>query len=218
LVTWERLFTLSGTIDWRDAPRASDQEDYDNARGALVKQSLKLVTEVLFSKNYFSLEETGLGYACPPLGQRSAEEHDRLSAFLRVFGDAYRFVDSPWTRRSAARDWRTLADVPAKSRVRRLAQRLWPDEEPCRAGVEGVWRGLDDCGHEQGLISPSRVCVMLVGEGASYWRCTNCSRAHLHRGVGLCTRCFVPLPQAATGAVKELRRHSFLARRVERPG
>jgi Lhr-like helicase len=218
IVAWEELFRLSDPIDWRDAPRADLQEHYDNARSELVRASLKLFTEVLFSKTYFSLEETGLGYVCPPLGHRDPKEHERLSAFLRVLGDAYRFSDSPWPRSRPARGWSNPSDVPTRNRVMRLARAKWPDESERSGGLTGLLEAIHQCGHEQALIVASAVCVMLVGEEGDYWRCKNCSRAHLHRGVELCTRCFLPLPVARTGLVKELRRHSFLARRIERPG
>jgi DEAD/DEAH box helicase domain-containing protein len=55
-------------------------------------------------------------------------------------------------------------------------------------------------------------------EDASYWRCEKCARVHLHRGAEICTRCFSPLPVAASGTVTEIAGHNFLAKRLVRSG
>ena len=62
----------------------------------MVRKAQRLVSEIVFNKTYFSLEETGLGYASLPHAQRPIDELDQYNAFLRVFADAYRFQESPW--------------------------------------------------------------------------------------------------------------------------
>jgi hypothetical protein len=53
-------------------------------------------------------------------------------------------------------------------------------------------------------------------EGDPYWRCDNCQRVHLHRGLGVCTRCYDPLPPEPTGVVEEIWESNFLGRRIVR--
>jgi hypothetical protein len=59
--------------------------------------------------------------------------------------------------------------------------------------------------------------VYMVEADAPFWRCDRCRRTHLHRGGEVCTRCFAPLPEEPSGKAEDLRRSSFLARRIERP-
>jgi DEAD/DEAH box helicase domain-containing protein len=65
---WEKLFTIGADrlADWRDYTTDSAQFNVNTARHWLVSKAQRLVTEVIFNKTYFSLEETGLGYPCMP--------------------------------------------------------------------------------------------------------------------------------------------------------
>lgn len=214
---WERLFHLPNepdAIDWYDESRDQLQSQLDDHRKALAADARRLVAEVVFSKTYFALEETGLGFPCVARGQKDDGEFDRLNAFLRTLADTYRYEDSPWG--GSPKGWQSGADI--YGRVKKLGQALWPDEDSYTNGMVGVLNRLADEGHVDGLISNSRVCIYLVEAGAPFWQCTRCRRCHLHRGVGYCTRCTEPLPTAANGEARELRQSSFLAKRIERPG
>ena len=220
-VEWDRLFLIAephtGSIDWFDPATAHDQSQFDDARKSLVDQAQDLITDVIFNKTYFSLEETGLGYPCIQRGTRSPDEFGRLNAFLRVLGDAYRFDDSKWND-YPPRGWQKPEDIWPTSRVSRFAHAVWPDDTERTNGLQGVLESLGAEGHKEGLLSNSHICIRLVDEEHPYWRCGQCARAHLHRGAGICTRCFQALAEKPTGMAKELRRNNFLARRIERPG
>jgi Lhr-like helicase len=215
---WDELFDVRRSpVDWFDADRDMDQLLYNAARERVVIASQKLVTEIVFSKTYFSLEETGLGYPCVPPGNLTAEEQDRLNGFLRVLGDSYRYEYSPWDNKTPP-VWRAAGDVRKDSKTERYARSLWRDDAQYRAGIEGVLSKLETAGHRDGIISNPAVRLRLVDECDPFWRCKVCSRSHLHRGTGFCTRCFAPLPVDATGETKELRRINFLARKIGRTG
>ncbi len=178
------------------------------ARHSLVEDQRPLTYELLFSKTYFALEETGLGY--PSLTPTQTPDSDRLDAFLRVLGDCYSVDGNRWKTPPTvdrARQW------PA--RVRKLARacaRGGP-EEPI---LEWLLTTLSSLGHTSGVVRLTGLHVRLVDERASYYRCANCGRVHLHSGVGHCTRCFTELPTAAEGTVDRLRDRNFLARRISR--
>lgn len=214
---WHELFDTSNTsqIDWYDPPRTSLQSQYDDARKALVRAAQKLVLEIVFSKTYFSLEETGLGFACVPRRKFSQDEHELLNAFLRVFSDSYRYDDSPWGANENS-GWQDADDV--KSRVKRFAEAIWQNPAERSSRLRTVLQQLGECGHREGLISNSHVHLYLVEPDAPYWRCPRCRRTHLHTGIGICTRCFEPLAEVPTGIAEDLRRTNFLARRIERSG
>ncbi len=79
---WPELFERSGgDVDWRD--HSGDQLFYDGARTALVQEVERSVTEIIFSKTYFSLEETGLGYPCLALREGESEQ-DRARSNVSV--------------------------------------------------------------------------------------------------------------------------------------
>lgn len=211
---WTEIFSdVGATPDWRDSAVA--QPRLDEARQLLVQAAHPLVGEVVFNKTYFSLEETGLAY--PTLRMRpgrSAEEHERLTAFLRVFTDAYRLQENVWGVRP--NPWMSSQDI-RPGRVRTYASALWAPADVNRR-LDDVLQGLAEAGHPQGLITTANIALRLVSEDDPYWRCVACSRVHLHRGAGHCTRCAASLPATPTGNAAQLRRTSFLARRVERPG
>jgi hypothetical protein len=136
---WHLLFHLpneaGGEIDWYDPPRPHLQSQFDDARKALVEKAQRGVIEIIFSKTYFSLEETGLGYACVPRGVLEKEAYDRTNAFLRVFGDSYRFDDSPWGGDKKP-GWQTASDV--RGRVAQFGHELWQDPNVFDRGIEQI--------------------------------------------------------------------------------
>lgn len=212
---WHELFRLNeqGKADWQDPRHAAEEPFVNLARENIVHAALPLVSETLFNKTYFSLEETGLGYPCLRLAGATREQNAVWDAWLRVFTDAYRLAHDPWDQQR--KPWPSADSIPARSRVRNFAEHVWPGDNQ-RERLEEVLRALAASGHPDGLISTDQVSVMLTEPGDPFWRCPNCGRVHLHRGAAICTRCFVELPTVASGVCGELRTHHFLAHRVER--
>lgn len=212
---WHELFRLGeGEVaDWQDASTTAEQQRVDRAREDAVHDALPLLSETLFNKTYFSLEETGLGYPCLRLTGGTRAESAIWDAWLRVFADAYRLLHDPWGQER--KPWLSAGEIGERSRLRRFAAAVWPGQNT-RERLDEVLRLLTGAGHPQGLIATDQVSVMLTSENDPFWRCGNCGRVHLHRGAGICTRCFAELPTAASGTCRELRERHFLAHRVER--
>jgi hypothetical protein len=212
---WNELFTIrKGEIaDWRDSSSKEEQYNLDLARPHLVKAAHKLICEVIFNKTYFSLEETGLGYPCVS-SEFPPERRAVLDAFIRVLGDAYRLVDSPWNKKPP--EWNAVGEIGSRNRVRAFASAIWPNLERIDTELTKVLQDLAQAGHSGGLITTSSLHIRLVAGSDPYWRCHNCGRVHLHRGVGLCTRCKEPIHEEPNGTAEELRQTSFLAKRIER--
>jgi DEAD/DEAH box helicase domain-containing protein len=210
---WEELFqkTPSG-FDWRDDE--VDQLSLNEARKNLVRNAQELVSEILFNKTYFALEETGLAYPCVPPARVGEEKAPLVDSFLRVFADSYRLQDSPWDSAESPDPWATARD--ARSRVKQFAAALWGDD--AHEHLTEVLQLLERAGHPRGIIFTRALHIRPVEADAPYWRCGNCGRAHLHRGAPLCTRCFRPLPEHPSGLAAELRVSSYLAKRIEREG
>lgn len=214
---WHELFDFnSDTPDWKD--HLAHQDHLDAARRIMIYEAQRRVTGVLFSKTYFALEETGLGYPCVP-GYMDEAEQQRLNAFLRVMGDAYRLGDNPWESDpdKLPGSWLAGCDVGSRNRVRKFAEAVW-GEDNADNELDQVLGKLHDIGHEEGIIYNSALHVRLVEDDTQYWRCENCGRVHLHKGLEICTRCFKPFPSDHSGKAQELRVKSYLAKRIKREG
>ncbi|MDQ7251285.1 DEAD/DEAH box helicase [Dongia sedimenti] len=207
---WNRLFVeKDGWIDWISK---GDSLAIQKARSAVIADQRPLVDEVLFSKTYFALEETGLGY--PSLLGKAAPAADRLDAYLRVFADAYRVRGNRWVEANdQPRDWISGESVRS-ARVREFAEANSPGSP--NAELEAVLRNFEELGHPRGWIDPGRLFIRVVAADHAYFECANCTRAHLHRGSGTCTRCQHPLPAEPSGRVSALRARNVLARTIER--
>lgn len=217
---WYDLFRLVDPVsaDWRDSDSPSEQAKLDSARADVVQRALPLISETLFNKTYFSLEETGLGYPCLHLEPGATRENNGVwDAFLRLFADAYRLQHDPWGGQRPP--WMSTEQMTGAGgrRIRRFAEAVWPGENT-DTRLEQVLGVFARSGHPQGLISTNSVLVRLTAGDDPFWRCTSCGRVHLHQGAGFCTRCFKVLPTERTGLCRELYAHHFLAQRVERSG
>lgn len=197
---------------WRSDPLNEDHQNM--ARSALLSGLRATVTETLFSKTYFALEETGLGFvALRQAANQSEREWHIDNAFLRLFADSYRFADSPYENADPG-PWHAADDVTKNSRVRKVLSEIF-GEADAMAKLDGFLKRMHDAGHPGGLIHTADLTVVLAA-GLEAFRCERCSRVHLHRGIGYCTRCASELPGNPTSEALEIAEANFLGRRVLR--
>jgi Lhr-like helicase len=207
---WDQLFAEDSNENIRWKPQ-NDAAALQAARSEVISDMRPLVDDVLFSKTYFALEETGLGY--PSLFSTAGPDQDRLDAYLRVFADAYRVRGNRWVEKNDQRkEWPDGHSVQNK-RVKKFATKAG-NGDPLPE-LEGVLQKLKDKHHINGFIEPDELFVRLVDADHDYYGCPNCTRVHLHRGVGICTRCTTDLPVAPTGKARDIRERHFLARSIE---
>lgn len=210
---WPELFERDHTTKqfiWRDG--GSDAQEIADVRNQVIKDQDPHIDEVLFSKTYFALEETGLGY--PSLFSKDEEGMNWADAYLRIFADAYRVSSNRWLTDDTP-DWTCPEDLRGKkNRVALMAGRVAPKDP--RGELDRILQFLRDRGHANGIIEATKIAVRIAEAGDPYWRCEACTRVHLHRGLEHCTRCRTPLPQERTGLVRELWDTNFLAQRVVR--
>lgn len=206
---WDELFSIADDkVKWR---QQADPAARQIARDEVIADMRPLVDDVLFSKTYFSLEETGMGY--PSLFPTTGADHDAMDAYLRVFADAYRVRGNRWVERNDQRkEWSSAFTVQNK-RVRNYANAVGQGD--ALAELDRVLERLRALEHVNGFIEPEKLYVRIVDNDHPYFACDNCTRVHLHRGAGICTRCTFPLPQTPTGKTKEIRERHFLARSIE---
>ena len=209
---WPELFTrddIGAGVNWRVGARGADRI---RARLAIWEDQQALVDEILFSKTYFALEETGLGY--PSLFATDSAESDRIDAYLRVLSDSYRVIGNRWVDANNVTPWDSASRVPRNNRLRRFAAAS--NTAGADIELQRVLTRLAQQEHRDGLVRLERLFVRIAQKGDTYIRCENCGRVHLHRGTGVCTRCFIVLPVSTTGSVDNLWKLNFLSRRIVR--
>lgn len=213
-LAWPELFERAdGGIDWRDD--SLRQPLMDSARASLISETTKLVTETLFNRTYFALEETGLGYpSLRRVANERMEDLGKANALLRVFADAYRLANSPYDHKDA-RAWIDGFDLPERNRVMRFASAVWGED-----AKENIGRFLTRIrpDHPDGFISTSEIRVTLVEPEDPAWRCEHCARVHLHFGFGICTRCLATLRSKPNRTCGEIAACNFVGRKVVRGG
>ena len=178
----------------------------------IFKEQSELVDDVIFANTFFALEETGLAY--PSLSREMGEDVDRMDAWLRVFASATRVHENKYFDPNRMREWTSAGSVPDTNRVARFARAAFGDDHV--DGLDGILARLHALGHHNGVIRVGQVYLRVAVETDPYWRCGSCERVHMHRGVGICTRCYDPLAEQPSGQVAELWAANFLGRRIVR--
>ncbi|SOB74736.1 Helicase conserved C-terminal domain-containing protein [Marinobacter sp. LV10R510-11A] len=208
---WPELFKRQeGSIHWNTD---LDPLDINAARVEVAKAQRTLIEDVLFSRNYFALEETGLGYPCVEVGKGAGAEAEaeELDAFLRVLADNYRVLANKWVREDDIKEW-----VDGHSVSNRRVKGFMKASAVDASGMTGVLQKLENLGHKGGIIRLERLRVRLVKPDAPVFECQTCGRAHLHRGTGVCTRCHDPLPEKPNLTAGDLRRRNYISLRLEK--
>lgn len=216
---WMSLFRFDeeqGRWDWADVIVRDDGKqrplgEVNDARAALVKQAVSNMTEVIFNRTYFALEEAGLAYPVAVGGFANEDDQGLATALLRVFADGYRYEHSPWGD-SDKKPWSDVDDIHPNTKVRKYANKL------VGRGADG-WLGnalrlMELGGHRFGFIHTDKVGLKLVEPTDPVWRCAACQRVHLHRGFGACTRCAADLSTERTEDVADIRKGNYLAKRL----
>ena len=133
-----------------------------------------------------------------------------LNAFIRIFGDKYRydgtqFTPTPWPN---YRDY--VKEV--QDAVSQLENAAGLTEGTLGTQLHAALRAVAI--DANGLLQIDRpLRFSLSHEGDDYYQCEDCGRIHLHRGMGLCTNlaCLKPLPTTPTDKVEKLWRTHYIS-------
>lgn len=229
--SWWELFRESpdrkGYI-W-SKPKGVDLTDGDFGRAAermLSEDVLRSLADVVFHKSYFSLEASGLAIPVPlpaaeqlATGGFSREELMEAAAWMRVYADDYRYTPCQWppnideiTQDRLDRGKANIARVFGK-----IALNLGGEPIDHLLRARKVLRQFGGrVGVDEDFIDLRLIGFVLPQDDDPYWRCSNCRRVHLHRGISICTRCGTALPDQASGVRGDLVRDHVLGRRLRR--
>lgn len=213
---------------WCNPPEAGlTDAEFSKAAGEMVReQMLKALADVVFHKSYFAIESTGLAIPVPlPTQEQLADESfnpDELmqaAAWLRIYADDYRYAPCPWGPKVDPITPEQLKR--GKSNIARVLKRFAEKRggEPISYLMEGqslLQRFGKHSNPNHDCVEVKELGFQLPANDAPFWRCNNCKRVHLHRGIGGCTRCGTPLDQEASGLRGQLVREHVFGRRLRR--
>lgn len=199
---------------WLDG---ADRGDYGPLQDRIRNAQKELMVDTLFARNFYALEETGLGWVAldknfvPNPGEEDGRPDD---AWVRVLAEAYRVREHRLAKDDERKIYCSVEDIANSSRVYKYAEAVCPLAP--RNELKRMLDTLKKHKHRDGLLQLDFLHIWMTRPTDPYYSCPVCGRTHLHRGAGICTRCFFPLPKTATGVVQTLREQHFLARKITR--
>ncbi|ANL51568.1 DEAD/DEAH box helicase [Rhizobium phaseoli] len=218
---WYNFFVMEKDkpISWKSEETESDDnlQTLGRARQRVQKEQPPEATDLLFSKTYFALEETGLGWPSFYGAVEYTDECSRNDAWLRIFSDAYRITPNQY-KEEAPSPWNSGLDMVGKrrNRLKTLLEQIFND--PVAEGDRFLKILTDDLRQTRGdgSIDITRLYFRMARPDDKAIRCAKCGRVHLHAGFERCTRCGDKLEWDGELTAGKVARSNFLGRRVMR--
>ncbi|MBY3544443.1 DEAD/DEAH box helicase [Rhizobium laguerreae] len=216
---WYTYFEREGAsnVAWKEHNLQEDLKTFRRAREAIRDDQPLDATDLLFSKTYFALEETGLGWPSFYGPGEYTDEMSRDDAMLRIFADAYRITPNQFQDVTKT-PWRTAQAMlgSRENRLNRLMGKISQDrEKECADFLEKLKSPKLGQTRGDGSIDISLLYFRKADPEAAAWRCKQCGRVHLHNGFGHCTRCGDILTPTDLNS-RKVSEGNFLGRRVIR--
>ncbi|WP_077961234.1 DEAD/DEAH box helicase [Ensifer adhaerens] len=216
---WYEFFERDGSdqISWKHDVPEEQLKLIRKARERIQDDQPLDATDLLFSKTYFALEETGLGWPSFYGSEEYSPEKSCDDAMLRIFADAYRITPNQFqdVTRNA---WSNAFDMLGRgdNKFRRLMERiLQHPEQECNDFLDKLRTTLKQT-RGDGSIDISMLYFRAADPAGAAWRCKRCGRVHLHSGFGRCTRCGETLTRPEDLTASKISGENFLGRRVMR--
>lgn len=225
---WEFFSENHDHFQWSlEDSQATDQDEYQDLCKQFLNKVCERIGDIVFNKTYFALEATGLAYPIPlpqlpkDFNKRELNEElielDKAASWMRIYTDNYRFTPSRYEKTKKI----TLAEITrGRSYLAKLiqifAQNLNKDHKDLFTDMQKTMRRYGYYTENFDYIDLNKIAFRTTKNSDPYWRCNNCRRIHLHRGLDVCTRCGTRLPSNQTGCCEDLQRDNFLARRLGR--
>ncbi|MBY5351292.1 DEAD/DEAH box helicase [Rhizobium leguminosarum] len=217
---WYEFFDRGsdGEVTWKREELNEKVDLLARARKKVQDEQPPDATDLLFSKTYFALEETGLGWPSFYGSEDYTSEKSRDDAMLRIFADAYRITPNPYMD-EVRTVWQSAYEMLGRgdNRLRRLMSKLFPQqtETECDLFLEKLRNKLRQT-RLAGSIDISLLYFRAAKPSGEAWRCHRCGRVHLHKGFGKCTRCGEDLTRTDDLTAEVIAKENFLGRRVKR--
>ncbi|MEZ2317973.1 MAG: DEAD/DEAH box helicase [Microcoleus sp.] len=216
---WTNLFDFSSdTAGWKSDLSPGAQERRENKLRSKIKSE---VCDTLFSRLYFGIEASGLGYVrlnLPPnlLEQLAIKCGLSPSVFesicdgsLRILGELYRYPKEP--QDYPLDDWKDWDDVRPKFRkyIKECAKACGISEQELQQTLKSA---ICECGqHHHFKLNPRHLSVRVAVSDDPVWQCDSCQRPHLHRAGGICTNCLANLSAQSNKICADLYDRNYFA-------
>lgn len=212
---WTELFDF-GALKWRgNLPQSAE-----SAKGRIHNKVIEALCDLFFSRLYFSLESSGLGYSKLNIvdetlnllsSETAVDKHSFeqiCDSVIRILGDLYRYrLPEP---EYPLIDWIDYSDSRAllKNYIRKISEIYNIGELQLGAAV---FNALNECEHHGAIINTRLLKIKLAVDSDPVWICSNCRRPHLHPSAGVCTNCKTLLPKEPNSRCAELWLRNYLA-------
>lgn len=216
---WTKLFDFA-TGGWKPDLCAEAQTRRDTTLREKVKSE---VCDTLFSRLYFGIEASGLGYIrlnLPPnkLEQLAIQCGLSSSVFesigdgcLRILGELYRYPRQP--QEYPLNDWKDWSDARSNLRnyIKECAKACGISEQELKPALKSA---ICEYGqHHHFKLNPRHLSVRVAVSDDPVWQCGSCQRHHLHRAGGICTNtnCLALLPTVPNRICADLYDRNYFA-------
>ena len=196
-------------------------QDADYAKNKMRTKIRIGLCDLFFSRLYFSLESSGLGYVKLRIDDNVLEvcadsagiQLSHLDIFrqvcdssLRILGDLYRHEGSDYH----LEDWPRYQDSKArfKNFVRAVCRSIETNEQDTGSAI---FSALQAGGHIYGIINTNSLDTKIALSDDPVWICPSCRRPHLHNSAGICTYCFSNLAEHSDITCRDLWERNYLA-------
>lgn len=187
----------------------------DNLFATIFQNSFGIYTDV-------NSESAGIGYltvrqnhlnefyiALQNMLPNHIEVDDFINAFIRIMGDNYRYNQADFR----ITPYDSYQGLPRKFKkpIEALADDANLESTELGNNIVSYLNGV--FGNVRFLIFPNALDFKIIKPDDSFYRCENCKKVHLHKGMGLCTnvQCLAQLPPKPSGTVIELRNSNFIS-------
>jgi len=216
---WTELFDFQSTTSgWRSGLSSGAQERRENKLREKVKSE---VCDTLFSRLYFGIEASGLGYVRLNLptatidilanqcGTSPQVFESICDGCLRIMGELYRYNKEP--QEYELIEWLNWNDARVRLRnyVNECATKNGLSEQELR---QALWSAIcTEAQHHHLILNPRHLWVRFAVSDDPVWQCESCGRPHLHRAGGICTNCLTQLPTAPNQTCADLHERNYYA-------
>lgn len=225
---WSNLYDFEkGQWDTIDNVRNKINDINYNGNNTLQQDIKDIVASTIF-KNTFGIymglntESSGIGYitannlTANNLANlfiylpNTINPTEFINAYIRVMGDNFRYVDPDSYGTDPHTEYNNLT-AKFKEPIRKIAELYMLDEITLGNHVYNLIHNI--FGNEEFVIKPNSLSFKVVNSGDNYYKCENCGKIHLHRGMGICTntQCLQELPHEVSGYVSELRNNNYIS-------
>lgn len=197
---WTKLFDFA-TAGWKGNLSPAAHERREETFRPKVKSE---ICDTLFSRLYFGIEASGLGYIRLNLPLNQSEQlanqcglsravfENIADGCLRILGELYRYHKQP--QEYPLNEWTDWSDARANLRnyLKECAVKNGISEQQLK---ETLWSAICQQSQQHHLIlDPRHLLVRVAIPNDPVWQCESCQRPHLHPAGGICTNCLSKLP------------------------